>query len=44
MRDDSGIARLMMLKEAIASHNIEHPDKPITISEYLLWEATEKRR
>ena len=40
----NNIARLLMIKEAVASWNIEHPDRPMTITEYLKEEALSKKR
>ena len=37
-----GITRLLMVREAVASYNIEHPNKPMTVEEYLFRECIAK--
>jgi len=44
MNETDGITRLLMIKEAVASHNIEHPDNPITVRGYLLAECLRKSK
>ena len=34
-----GITRLLMVREAVASYNIEHPNTPMTVEEYFLREC-----